>query len=385
MLFRDIAGRERIKKGLIRMVQSGRTSHALLFTGKEGCGNLAMAVAFAQYIFCHNRGEDDACGECPACRKVNRLIHPDFHFVYPVIKKKSTDNPVSEDFLEQWREFFLASSYHSYDRWLELLQVENKQASIFTRESENMLKKMNYKPYEAEYKIMVIWKADKMNVSTANKLLKIIEEPPERTIFLMVTESTDNMLATILSRTQIIRIPKMSKSDIVSELGKNYELSSSLTNEIAQIADGSYTEACKLAEQKNDDTDSDSYFAQFTELMRKAYTFQVADLLTWTEQMSKTGRERQKKFLSYSLRLIRENFIMNVSADNQEDMIFLNEKERAFAQNFSRFINKNNIFGVYSQLSEAYNHIERNGYSHLIFLDLSLKLASLLRMSSWYK
>lgn len=379
MFFKDIAGHNKIKESLLNTIKQKRVSHALLFTGNEGNGKLSMAIAYAQYLSCTNKGETDSCGECSSCKKYKKLIHPDLHFVFPVVRTTKFTKPVSDDFISQWRSFVLESPYHGFDKWLEKLEVENQQAGIFAHESEEIIKKLNFKPYESEFKVMIIWLPEKMNISASNKLLKMIEEPPQKTVFILVAESTEKIIQTILSRTQLVKIPKVSTESMFEEIKKQTKLEYEKINDIVRIADGNFIKAEKLI-KKTDDEDENENFILFTNLMRNAYGVKVGELISWANKLSQEGRELQKSFLEYALLMLRENFILNISSENKNKIVFLGGKEKRFSENFNKFIHKKNIVGIMQEFNEAYNHIERNGYSKLIFLDLALKIARLLKV-----
>ncbi len=379
MFFRDIAGHSRIKQKLINSVKMSRVSHALLFTGPEGNGKLSLAIAYAQYLSCENKNDNDSCGKCVSCLKYNKLIHPDLHFVYPVIKTKSYSKPVSVNFIKQWREFISESSYHGFNKWMIKLGVENQQAGIFAQESEEIIKQLSFKPYESEFKVMIIWMPEKMNISASNKLLKMIEEPPPKTIFILVAEDTDKIIKTILSRTQLIKIPRISEQTMFESIKEKYNFADEKIKETVKNADGNFLKAEELIKNNEEKTESEN-FKKFVQFMRNAYGIKINDMISQAEDIAKSGREAQKDFLSYSLKLLRENFILNISPENQNKILFLTDNEKIFSEKFNSFIHKNNIHQLMNEFNEAYNHIERNGYSKLVFLDLALKTARLLKI-----
>ncbi len=378
MFFEEITGQHVVKEHLLNMVKLGRISHALMFAGPEGNGKLALAVAFAQYLFCTDRKQNESCGICPSCKKTEKLIHPDLHFVFPVVKTKKNSKPVSNDFIELWREFVLKSYYHGFSEWLKIMNPDNQQAGIFTQESSEIIKKLNFKPYEAEYKVMIIWMPDKMNITASNKLLKILEEPPVNTIFILITENTDKILTTIQSRTQIINIPKINNRDMYISIKEKYNFAEEKLQEIIRISGGNFLKAQEIINSGFNENSSD-LFEKFTGFMRLVYAVKVQDLIEFSENISKQGREYQKEFLEYALRMIRENFILNTVHEKADHILYLTDKERQFSENFSKFITNKNIFKIFQELSEAHNHIERNGYGKLVFLDLALKMAKLLK------
>ncbi len=379
MFFKEIAGHNRIKESLLNTIRQKRVSHAWLFAGHEGNGKLALAIAYAQYLSCTDKGENDSCGECSSCKKYEKLIHPDLHFVFPVVRTPKFTKPISDDFIYAWRSFVLENPYHGFERWLEKLEVENQQAGIFAQESGEIIKKLNFKSYESEYKVMIIWFPEKMNVSASNKLLKMIEEPPPKTIFILVAESTEKIIQTILSRVQLVKIPKVKSEDMFEAIKNKTSFDDDKINEIVRVSDGNFIKADKLINNA-EDTDGNENFNLFSELMRNAYGVKVNELISWANEMSQGGREQQKSFLEYTMLMLRENFILNITPINKNKIVFLGGKERSFSENFNKFIHKDNIIKITEEFTEAYNHIERNGYSKLIFLDLALKIARLLKV-----
>lgn len=378
MLFKEIAGHKKIKRKLINTVNESRISHALLFSGPEGNGKLSLAIAYAQYISCKNRKENEACGRCISCVKYNKLIHPDLHFVFPVIRKNKLTKPVSDDYIKVWRKFVLEIPYHGFNDWLVRMGTENQQAGIFSQESQNIIKKLNFKTYEAEYKVMIIWLPEKMNISASNKLLKMIEEPPPKTLFILVSENTEQIIKTILSRTQLVKIPKIDRQSMFDKIKEKYNFDGNKINEIVKLSDGSFLKAHEIINATNNHTSEN--FKTFVELMRICYSVKVPEIVKWTDEMSNSGRESQKIFLNYGLKMLRENFILNILSDKQSEAIYLNGSEKNFAEKFNRFIHKNNINQLTDEFTKAHLHISRNGYDKLVFLDLALKLSRLLKL-----
>ncbi|NOZ35331.1 MAG: DNA polymerase III subunit delta [Chlorobi bacterium] len=379
MFFTDIAGHTEIKQNLINSVKQNRVSHAILFAGPEGNGKLSLAIAFAQYLSCKNKTENDSCGTCTSCVKYQKIIHPDLHFVFPVVKLKTATKPVSDNFIKEWREFVSSSSYHGFKKWLKKMGTENQQAGIFAQESEEIIKKLNLKSYESDYKVMIIWMPEKMNISVSNKLLKMIEEPPPKTVFILVAEDTENIIKTILSRTQLIKIPKIGEQIMYESIKERYNFVDEKIKEIVRIADGNFLKAEELI-QNIEGLSENENFNRFAFFMRNAYGVKIPELTQWAEELAKSGRETQKDFLKYALKLLRENLILNISPENQNKIIFLTDKEENFSIKFNKFIHKTNIVQLTNEFNEAYNHIERNGNGKLIFLDLALKTARLLKV-----
>ena len=374
MQFKEVVGHQNIKEKLVYTVKENRVSHAQLFLGPEGSGNLALAIAYAQYLSCENKQENDSCGVCPSCLKYKKLVHPDLHFVYPVATSKSVKkDPVSDDYIEQWREIILENPYINQNRWYEIIDVENKQGIISKNESYEILRKLNLKTFESEYKIMIIWLPEKMNAFAANKLLKLIEEPPEKTLFLLVSENSEQIIPTILSRTQLIKIPKVDNESMMGALSDRFGLDPQKANDIVHLANGNFFEAQNILNS----SDEDNYnFEQFTMLMRLSYQRKVIELIEWVDDISRLGREKQKSFLVYSLRLIRENFMLNIQ---NKDMAHLTNKEFEFSEKFSQFINQDNVYQLYEVLNKAHIDIEMNAYNKIVFLDLALKVVKLIK------
>ncbi|MBE9469590.1 MAG: DNA polymerase III subunit delta [Bacteroidetes bacterium] len=375
MLFTEIIGQENTKQKLIQTVKDGRISHAQLFLGPEGCGKLALAIAYAQYISCENRGEHDSCGECASCKKYQKLIHPDLHFVFPVATTKSgNQKPISDDFISEWRKSILDNPYIKLNQWFATIGVENKQGSIYSQESGQIIRKMNLKTFESEYKTMIIWMPEKMNISAANKLLKMIEEPPAKTLFLLVSENAGKIIQTIQSRTQNVKIPKIDDENLSNALKNKFKIDENKISDIVHLSNGDYAKAVEVI---NSDEENRKNLNYFTSLTRLCYKADVIGIVKFVETISKIGREKQKNFLSYSLRMMRENFILN---KNKPEITYLTTEENKFSQNFNTFVNDRNIMRITKELNQAFLHVERNGNSKIIFLDLSLKLIMLLKL-----
>jgi DNA polymerase-3 subunit delta' len=372
MLFSEIIGQQSVKERLIKSVKDERISHAQLFLGPQGSGNLALAYAYAQYICCKNKKDDDACGTCLSCIKYNKVIHPDLHFVYPVALSK--DVRVSTDVATEWRTAFLNNPYITLFNWFEMLEAENKQAIIGTEESTEILRKLSLTTYEGEYKIMIIWQADKLHHSAANKLLKIIEEPPQKTLFLLVCESEDTMLRTILSRTQLIKINKIADEELILSLIERHGLSSEDAEKTAHLADGNYAEAILLL---NENINAVQNLESFKKLMRASIKFNPKGVLEWIDEVSGAGRERQKNFLAYALHILRESIVMSFGNDS---LVKLSNDEREFVKNFSPYIHGNNIERFIDELNKAYFHMERNANAKILFMDLAFKFNELLNI-----
>lgn len=373
MLLKEVIGHEDLKKKLIQTVNDQRISHAQLFQGTAGQGALALAIAYAQYISCENRQENDSCGVCPSCHKYQKLIHPDLHFVFPLVKTVKAKKGLSDELLEEWRELILDNPYIDENLWYENLGMENKQGFISIEESKDILRKLNLKTFESEFKIMIIWLPEKMNAFSANKLLKFIEEPPEKTILIMVSQRTELILPTILSRVQLIKIPSIDKESLSFAISKRLGIDVIQARDVARISNGSFLEAIRKIESSED---LDSQFENFVEIMRLCYQDKGIEIIDWVDKMFVIGREKQKSFLNFSLRLIRENYMLNLK---QSEIVYLTKKEYDFSQKFSSFIHNNNAYQIAESFNEAITDIEMNANARIVFLDLALKLVSLIR------
>ena len=381
MLFRDIIGQEEIKRQLRESVREGRIPHAQLFTGISGIGKLQLALAYAQYLNCPHRTAEDSCGTCPTCLQFERLQHPDLHFVFPIVGSDET----CDAFLEPWREIILNNHYFDLEDWHRALGLETKQSMIYEKESGEILRKLSLKPYGDGYKVMIIWQPEKMNAATANKLLKILEEPAEKTIFLLVSENPDSLLSTIQSRVQMIRVPRLA-TETIAEALQQKGIAATKAMDIARIANGSYLAALKKADESEENQQE---LHDFIALFRDAYTVGVLRdpqkkfeslkrLRQWSLDMadSKVGRERQKHFLQYAQQQVRENYIRNLG---QADLNYQMEGEREFSVKFSPYIHDGNVEAIMNQLDLAERQIEQNGNAKMIFFDLCLQMIVLIK------
>lgn len=370
MLLRDIVGQKEVKDRLIKMVNENRLPHALLFTGYEGSGNLGTAMAFAQYLFCSNKQNNDACGECPSCQKTNKLVHPDLHLVFPIAKSKDVKS--SADLIKEFREAFLENPYLSLNDWFEGLDAENKQPIIPVEESGNIIRELSYTSYEGLYKIMIIWQPEKMNTEAANKLLKVLEEPPEQTIFILVCNNPDQLLATIISRVQQIPFLRLQEAEIKEALVKKFGVTEENAQQAAFLCDSNFNEAIKLLTQSDEQL---SFLQHFQSFMRLALKFDCDKALQWIDQNAATGREKQKQFLQYGLEIFRDCLMYNFGS---RDLVRLSGNEKQFLEKFAPFITHRN----YEMLVEEFNsncyYIERNANPKILFMDLLLKTNELI-------
>ncbi len=372
MFFREVPGLDEVKVKLRRTVSSERIPHAQLFHGPEGSGKLALALAYSRYILCTDRSEKDACGKCPSCIKFAKLAHPDLHFVFPASAKESESK--MEDKLEIWRGALLANPYMNQFSWYNMIGLENKQGIIAAAESVSIIRKLGMKAYESDHKIMIIWLPERMNRTSANRLLKIIEEPPAGTVFLMVTESVDDLLPTILSRTQMIRIPRFSDDQVKSVL---LGLPGSTAEKVADITRRANGNLGLAIQSMEEDPGNQDNFEGFVKLTRLCWNKDIAGMLDFIDEIAGKGRERQKQFLMNAMRMVRENFMVNQSVT---EISYMSADEEEFSVKFSKFIREENVFSLYEELNLAYNHISANAYARIVFLDLSLKIMNLLRL-----
>ncbi len=373
VFFRDVIGQAEAKERLLALVAENRIPHALLFTGKEGTGKIPLALAFAQYLCCEHPSGGDACGQCPSCVKMNHYAHPDVHYVFPVIKRKNMrEAPVSDDFMKDWRDMLTGNPYFSMHDWLQRMKAENQQALIYTRESDEIQRKLALKSSQGGYKILIVWLPEKMNAECANKLLKILEEPPQQTLFLLVTEAADALLSTVISRTQIFHLPPIPENELADMLCRRYSIQPDDAAGIAHRSEGS---ALRAIENIHIDEENQLYFDFFVRMMRLAYARQVKGMKDWSEELTVLGRERQKNFLAYCQRMIRENFIYRL---REPSMLYLGKEENQFASRFSPFVSEKNVIGIMEELALAEKHIEQNVNARFVFFDLALKMIVLL-------
>ena len=379
MLFADILGQEHIKNHLTTSANNGRIPHAQLFVGPEGSGTLPMAIAYAQYILCENLDGENSGGNNACNMKFKGFAHPDLHFVFPVTSNhKVKSHPVSHHFMEEWRQLLNEQPYGNLFDWYKLLGVDNKQGQIGVDEAQDIVKALALKSYEGGYKIMLIWMAEKMNVASANKLLKLIEEPPNKTIFILIAEDEEQIINTIRSRCQVLHFPPLAETVIQESLIKQYDLDATIATKIAHQANGNYNKACDLVYQDSEDLQFEEWFVFWVRAAFKAKGNKSAihDLISWSEEIAKTGRETQKQFLQFCLTYFRQAMLLNYQA---QKLVYIEPKVDTFKlEKFAPFIHNTNILEISDELQTAMYHIERNGNSKIILTDLSIKLTRLL-------
>jgi DNA polymerase III subunit delta' len=379
MQFSEILGQEHIKNHLTRTADLGRIPHAQLFVGPEGSGTLAMAIAYSQYILCGNvdgvnTGENQACNI-----KFDKLSHPDLHFAYPTVTTEEVKkNPKSIDFIVDWREFVLHNPYGGLFDWYALLGVQNKQGEIRVDDAQEILKSLSLKAYEGGYKIMIVWMAEKMNIAASNKLLKLLEEPPEKTVFILISENEEDIIQTIRSRCQILHFNGLSESVIANALITRENIDPKLATKLAHQAQGNFNAALHLLYNKDDEHPFEQWFVTWVRAAFKAKKDAAAiqDLIEWSEKIATLGREAQKKFLQFCMEMFRQALLINYETPS---LVYFEPKVDKFKlENFAPFVNGNNIQDIFKELSDAMYHIERNGNAKLILTDLSIKLTRLI-------
>ena len=375
MQFKNVIGQSAVKQRLIQSVKENHVSHAQLFLGPAGCGKLPLALAYAQYILCPNRTETDSCGVCPTCQKMQKLVHPDLHFVVPTANtKKVKSNPESDLFMEEWREYVTQNQgYVDTSSWYTFLDVENKQGYMSVRDAASLLRKLSMKAYEGEYKIAVIWMAEKMRVDTANKLLKLLEEPPEKTVFLLIAEDQEELLATIKSRTALVKIPALDTASIETALQQRFGCDPQQARDAAMISEGNWLTASQSFKNFEDHK---FFFATFQHWMRLCFKAAYSELIDFSANIKTIGREKQKELLDYGLRIIRNSLLFN---NNLADIVMLPDDEKTFNSKFAPFVNPANLVQISELFDEAIRHIERNGNAQIVFTDVSFKMVGLLK------
>ncbi len=370
MGFEGVIGQEDVRSRLIAMVEEQRLPHALLFCGPKGCGKMAMALSFAAYLLTKDATSPNAEA------MVRTWQHPDLHFSYPVIRPAGTSaehKMTSDDFAEEWNRMLSQGIYFSLEQWLEQMRAANQQAIIGVGESDNLIRKLSLKASQGLYKISIIWLPERMNGECANKLLKIIEEPPQQTTFIMVCETPEQLLETIKSRTQRIDFKGIEMSAIEKALIEKRGIPEEAARRIARIANGNWL---KALQELNTDNENRLFLSMFIMLMRLAYQRNIKELKSWSETVAGYGRERQRGMLTYFLHLIRENFMYNFQI---RDLSYMTEEEENFSKNFSRFIHEGNVMEITELLSRAIRDIGQNANGKIVFFDLVLKMIVLLR------
>jgi DNA polymerase III subunit delta' len=379
MQFSEIIGQDYIKNHLTKSALLGRIPHAQLFIGPEGSGTLAMAIAYSQFILCHNSDDENSGGNESCNLKFKSISHPDLHFVYPTVSTEDVKaKPKSIDFIKDWRSFLLENPYGSLFDWYNLLGVANKQGEIRVDDAQEILKSLALKSYEGGYKIMIVWMAEKMNIAASNKLLKLLEEPPEKTVFILISENEEDIIQTIRSRCQVLHFNGLGETVIANSLVSKQNIDLKKANKIAHQAQGNFNKALHLLHDNNDDLPFEEWFVIWVRaaFRAKGNATAIHDLIAWSEQISGIGRETQKKFLQFCIEMFRQAMLLNYETPS---LVYLEPKVEKFKlENFAPFVNGNNIHDIFKELSDAMYHIERNGNAKIILTDLSIKLTRLI-------
>ena len=379
MQFSEILGQEHIKSHLTKSANLGRIPHAQLFVGPEGSGTLPMAIAYAQYLICSNlNGENSGSNE--ACNlKFQKTSHPDLHFIYPTVSTEEVKTkPKSIDFITEWRQFLEQNKYGSLFDWYQILGVKNKQGEIRVDDAQEILKLLALKSFEGGYKVMIIWMADKLNIAASNKLLKLLEEPTDRTVFILISENEEDIIQTIRSRCQVLHFNGLPEKVIADALISNQNMEPKAALKIAHQAQGNYNKALQLLQTDNESTFFEKWFVDWVRaaFRAKGNAAAIQDLIQWSEQIAGLGRETQKKFLEFCIEMFRQALLLNYQAPN---LVYMEPKVEKFKlENFAPFVNGNNINDIFKELSDAMYHIERNGNAKIILTDLSIKLTRLI-------
>ena len=379
MQFNHIVGQEYLKNHLTQSAQSGRIPHSQLFVGPEGSGVLEIAIAYAQYILCHNTNYENSNGNAACNLKFNALSHPDLHFIYPTVTTSEvTTKPKSIDFLTEWRKFVIQKPYGSLYDWYDVLDVKNKQGEIRVDDAQEILKSLSLKAYEGGYKFMIIWMAEKMNIAASNKLLKLLEEPTDKTVFILITENEEDIIQTIRSRCQVLHFSALSENDIAQSLQINENIEPQKAHKIAHKAQGNYNKALQFCHETQDNLSFEEWFVTWVRaaFRAKGNAAAIQDLIVWSEQIATLGRETQKKFLQYCIDMFRQALLLNYETSK---LVYLETTVDKFSlEKFAPFVNGNNIDAIFTELSDAIYHIERNGNAKIILTDLSIKLTRLI-------
>ena len=370
MLFKDVIGQQDVKTHLLEIGKSGNIPHAQLFLAQPGAGGLALALAFSQYIVCENKQDDDSCGSCGACVKAQKLIHPDIHFTYPIIPKKPSPSPsLSTDYISEWRNEISKNPYINELEWLQAIGAENKQGNITADEARNILKGLSLTPFESVYKIQIIWMAEALS-KEGNVLLKLLEEPPSNTVLILIAENQEEILPTILSRCQLLKINKIEDKDIEQALLK-HGVPQSNTQHIAYLADGNFNEALKLK-----DSEADANTRLLTQWLEYSLNLKAAELLKWTEENAKLGRENLKSFLEYTTHIFREA-LMSLYIKNYTPR--LANDELSLANRINKFLNYQKTNALLELINKKHYEIERNVSPKIVLMDMSLRMYKIIR------
>ena len=376
MQFKEITGQQETAAKLVQGVTRGRISHAQLFIGGEGVGALPLAIAYAQYLNCTDRRDGDSCGQCPSCRQIAQLAHPDVHFVFPVNTpkgKSSGEKPLSDAFLPQWRRLFeKTGGYFSEPMWYSAIEIDNKQGNISTFEADEIIRKLSFKSFESEYKIVVVWLAERMNTQAANKLLKILEEPWDKTLFLLLSASPEQLLPTIVSRTQCVTVPSIDETSLTRYLTARKGMPEADAFRAARLSRGDLLEALRCLRHASE---NDELFDLFVKLMRLSYEDRHLELLEWAETVASMGREEQKRLIENSVRLLRDSYMLTAG---MEPICYLFGREEQFCKKFAPYVNNRNIEPLVAEMERTMRQIAQNGNPRIVFPHFALTVSKLI-------
>lgn len=365
MFFKDVTGHTKIKQQLIKAVQENRVSHAQLFLGPEGCGNLVMALAYAQYINCENRTEDDSCGKCPNCIKSQKFIHPDIHYTFPFVKIDKEKKELSADYISEWREFLHKTPYANYNHWISSIAAENKQGNITAKECSDILRRLSMKNFEAAYKVLILWLPEFLE-KEGNRLLKIIEEPPDNTVFILVANDQERVLNTIMSRLQIVKFNRLTDEEIISSLMEKFHIPAAQAKKIATLSDGDFNEAAQLVEMEEDGEG-----ILIREWMEVCYRQNVKGLYAWNDKFVKQGRENQKNFFQYCLHFFREILLIEAGAASISK---LTDAELKTAAGLGKLLGVEKITRILELFDKSIYFVERNVNAKILITYVSISL-----------
>lgn len=373
MYFHNVIGQDDLKARLTDTARRGIIPHARLFCGRTGSGTFPLALAYARYLNCTDRTDTDACGKCHSCRQYDALAHPDLHFVFPIVADKKRKRTVCDDYLGEWRAMLTEHTYFDLDEWLDRMETAGKQALIYAEESDQMIRKTSLRIYEAQYRVLIVWMPERMHAACANKLLKLIEEPPARTVILMVSDAPDLILGTILSRTQRLDVRPIEADALTRALEQRNGLPPDAARRTAHLAHGDLL----AAERSMGDDERQRLFLDFfIRIMRNAWKRDVRAMKQTADELAALSREQQRAFLAYCQHLVRENFVRRFRSD---DLNYLRPDEAAFSARFSPYVNERNVFDFAAELADAERHIAQNGNAKMIFFDLTLRITVLLK------
>lgn len=376
MKFDEVIGQQDAKQRLVKMVADGRVPHAMLFSGPQGCGKMALAMAFASYLLCANRHDGDSCGECPQCAMTRKWAHPDLHFSFPVIKPKGASadqKPASDDFIRDWYTLLDKGPYFTIEQWLDVMGAESQQAIMTVREADLLTHKLSLRSSQGGYKVSLIWLPERMHESTANKLLKLIEEPPSQTVFLLVSENPAALLETIRSRTQLFAMTRIGIEDVEKALVEKRGVDAEAAHRIARFSEGSWLKALDALDAGSENHE---FLNDFIQMTRMSFTRNVAGMTQWSLNVTKYGREKQRRMLNYFVRMIRESFVYNFHIP---DLSYMSLEEENFVRRFAPYVNELNVIQLAENMTKAGEDIGRNANARMVFFDVALQTTVLLR------